>query len=246
MTRVFKFSTFMFALLFSAVSLARPVEKKFVLKFHGERFQQQSKLFLKQELQRQHGIRVQNFKLNKVRLVAKSRNGNGRAKLVMGQDQTQMKYINGHPQDFHYNDRDTWDRVNFRNPSYNSRGNWQIHMRGNIKVKRVVVWLERKRRPRPEPTYGKACFYMNAYYNARSFCLDSGRQVIDLNQFRNGLFNDDISSLKVFGGATVKVCTGRNMGGRCKTFYSNTPQLGFTGDWWSVAMNNRISSIEVY
>jgi len=247
----------MFALLFSAVSLARPVEKKFVLKFQGQRFQQQSKLFLKQELQRQHGINVQNFKLKKVRLVAKSKNGNGRAKLVVGQDQTQMKYINGHPQDFRYNAPETWDRINFRNPSYNSRGNWQIHMRGKIKVKRVVVWLERKRRrpaprprprprPRPEPTYGKACFYNDAFFGGRSFCLNSGEQRMRLTNFRNGLFNDEISSLKVFGGASVRVCTDNNFGGRCKTFYNSQSQLGFTGDFWSVAFNNRISSIEVY
>jgi len=256
MNRVFKFSTFAFALLFSALTLARPVEKKFVLHFDGQQFRQQGKIFLKQELQRQHGIRVSNFRLNRVKLVAKSRNGNGKAKLVVGQDQTQMKYINGSRRDFRYNGNDSWDKVNFRNPSYNSRGNWQIHLRGNIKVKRVVVFLERKRgpgprpyprpRPMPEPFYGKACFYQDAFFGGTSFCLESGQQKMSLYNFRNGMFNDEISSLKVFGGASVRVCTGENFGGRCKTFSQDQAQLGFTGDFWSIAINNRISSIEVY
>jgi len=243
----------MLTLLFSAITLARPhQEKKLVLQFHGQQFKQQSKIFLKQELQRQHGLRVQNFKLVRVRLVAKSRNGNGKANLIVGQNRTQKKYINGAPRDFRYNDANTWDRVNFRNPSYNSKGNWQIHLKGNIKVKKVVVFLERTRRrrpsprPMPEPRYGKACFYKSAYYGGQSFCLQSGQQKMDLYNFRNGMFDDDISSLKVFGNASVKVCTKGHLGGRCKTFRSNQSQLGFTGDFWSVAMNNRISSIEVY
>lgn len=249
MTRLLKLSVLTFALMFSAISFSAQGEKKFVLHFDGQQFRQQSKLFLKQELKRQHGINVQNFKLNRVRLVAKSRNGNGRAKLVVGQNQTRNEFINGSPRDFRYDDRNTWDRVNFRNPSRRSQGNWQIHMRGNIKVKKVVVFLERKfrrpaprPRPRPEPRYGKACFYMNAFYGGQSFCLEAGQRRMHLN----GAYNDEISSLKVFGGASVRVCTDTNMGGRCKEFNNNTPQLGFTGDFWSVAFNNRISSIEVY
>lgn len=256
MTRVLKLSTFAFALLFSAFTFAAQGERKFVLNFQGQRFNQNGKIFLKQELQRQHGVNAKKFRLKRVKLVAKSRNGNGKAKLVVGQNQTRNEFINGTPRDFRFDDRNTWDRVTFRNPSRRSQGNWQIHMRGKIKVKRVVVWLERKRnrRPGPRPTprpfprpnprndYGKVCFYTGTYYSGQSLCLDSGDQRMHLGN----AFNDEISSIRVFGGASATVCTSNNMGGRCKTFHNDTPQLGYTGDWFSVAFNDRISSMEVH
>ena len=50
--------------------------------------------------------------------------------------------IDGMPYEFR--GRGGFDRVRFRNPKRNSRGPWQLHLRGKIKIKKIVVKLMRK------------------------------------------------------------------------------------------------------
>lgn len=150
MKSLFKFSALAFSLLF-ATTLFAQYEKKFVLKYYGERFTQNSVLKLKQGLKNQHGLNVNKWRIERVRLVAKSRQGNGRAKLVVGPNHTRWQRVDGGQRAFRIDQPWTWDKINFRNPSYRSEGNWQIHTRGNLKVKRVVMFLERKRDLRPHP-----------------------------------------------------------------------------------------------
>lgn len=150
MKSLFKFSVLAFSLLFTTMVFAQ-YEKKFVLKYYGERFTQNSVLKLKQDLRSQHGINVNRWRIDRVRLVAKSRQGNGRAKLVVGPYDTRWRRIDGGPREFRLDQPRTWDKITFQNPARRSQGNWQIHMRGNVKVKRVVVFLERERGWRPPP-----------------------------------------------------------------------------------------------
>ncbi len=121
-------------------------EQKFVLHVGRRIFQGQSTLPLKRMLRNQYGINVQNFEIDRVRLVAKSRQGRGTARLKIGQWESYPETIQGNPYDFNSNEGYTFDRIMFRNNArFSDRGVWQILMRGNIKVKKVVVFLKRDR-----------------------------------------------------------------------------------------------------
>ena len=95
---------------------------------------------LKQEIKKSpYGyLNLQRYKIESVRLVAKSRQGGGTAALAIGSWKSQPKRIYGHPSGF--NKPGGFDRIDFQNNSYSSDiGNWQIHLNGNIKVQKVVV-----------------------------------------------------------------------------------------------------------
>ena len=96
-------------------------------------------------------FRLRNADLIRVKLVAKTKHGRGTATLVVGQQQSNAIMVDGIPQDFHRNQRYTYDRVFIDNPSWDSMGKWQIHLRGNFKIKRVVVVVERGWNPQPQP-----------------------------------------------------------------------------------------------
>jgi hypothetical protein len=116
--------------------------RDFHLDYGGQHLQGQNTLTLKNEMRNQYpGVRLQRFKLKKVVLVAKSKHGGGSAKLLVGGNSSYEKNVPGHPSEFFSNYDFT--RVPFRNPSYASQGRWQIKLRGNIKVKKVIVKLER-------------------------------------------------------------------------------------------------------
>ena len=63
----------------------------------------------------------------------------------MGQDRSYPKTIMGNQRDFHNKALHTYDRVDFYNPSrYGSQGRWQMHLRGNFKVHKIVLRVTRK------------------------------------------------------------------------------------------------------
>jgi hypothetical protein len=112
----------------------------------GEHLRGQNTIKLKQELKMQYpGINPKMLKLKSVKLVAKSKQGRGKATLVVGQDQSYPEIIGGDPYDFHDSARYTYDKVMMTNPSYDSQGKWQVHLKGNIKVKKVVLIVSKKR-----------------------------------------------------------------------------------------------------
>lgn len=106
-------------------------------------------LHLKKALRDQYpGLNIRDLRLNKVMFVGKTRGGRGMAQLRVGSDYTNFYRVAGHPRDFQYDTRHTFDRVRFYNPSYGSRGPWQLHLQGNFKVRKVVLVVEKKRRHR--------------------------------------------------------------------------------------------------
>jgi len=92
----------------------------------------------------------------------------------------------------------------------------------------------------PNPNRG-ACFYTTAPYRGNRFCVRAGDKLPALP----GNIGGNISSIQVFGGATVKIFNDRNFSNGSAVVRYSIPdlrQLPFRdGHTW----NNRISSIAV-
>jgi hypothetical protein len=81
-----------------------------------------------------------------------------------------------------------------------------------------------------------ACFYENANYEGRYFCVRDGERVTEMP---HGM-NDKISSVRLFGNAEVSVWRDHNLSGRSARFATSQRNLRDSG--W----NDQISSLEVY
>jgi len=110
----------------------------------GDQFRGESVLPIKRMLREQNPqalARLENLK--KVTIVAKSRRGRGSAALKTGRDITREKTIDGVPYEFRTEDAFTYSQVSFQGPGYAFRGPMQILLRGNIKVKEVILQFRR-------------------------------------------------------------------------------------------------------
>ncbi len=106
-------------------------------------------LYLKKSFKAQYPwLRLRDYNLRKVVLVAKSKYGRGRAALRVGQERGEQFRVAGFPRDFRNHRRYSFDTVHLYNPSCSSHGRWQIRLNGNFIVREVVVVLEKKRAPR--------------------------------------------------------------------------------------------------
>lgn len=95
---------------------------------------------IKMELKRQHpNIDIQNLEVESVRVVAKSARGMGEAVLISGQQASYPVTIKGTPGMFQHDTPASYDRVLIQNPSHSSFGKLQLELKGNIKIKRLVV-----------------------------------------------------------------------------------------------------------
>ena len=80
----------------------------------------------------------------------------------------------------------------------------------------------------------QACFFDHTNYGGDYFCTG----VITLNHMPGG-WDDRVSSLAVFGGASVKMCVPMNLAPPfCNTFSANVPTLG-------TMLNDKASSLKV-
>jgi hypothetical protein len=78
-----------------------------------------------------------------------------------------------------------------------------------------------------------ACFYMDEDYRGNSFCLNTGESQRNVQ----GRYNDQISSVRVFGGARVVAYENENFSGARRTIAGDVPNLG--------NFNDKITSIEM-
>jgi hypothetical protein len=78
-----------------------------------------------------------------------------------------------------------------------------------------------------------ACFYMDSDYGGDSFCMDAGQGIRDVEP----RYNDEISSIRVFGKARVVIFEHKNFGGASSVISSDVPGLG---GW-----NDKITSIRI-
>lgn len=86
----------------------------------------------------------------------------------------------------------------------------------------------------PVPSSG-ACFYQDADFEGRYFCVPVGRT---LDRVPRGT-NDEISSIRIFGNAEVTVFRADDMRGDSRRFSSSIRNLKYVG------FNDRISSVAV-
>lgn len=86
----------------------------------------------------------------------------------------------------------------------------------------------------PTPSGNTACFYTGNNYSGSEFCHGPAT----LNTL-DSTFNDNISSVRLYGNAKAKLCVNANLGGYCRTVVNNVPILG-------PLINDRASSLVVY
>ena len=91
--------------------------------------------------------------------------------------------------------------------------------------------------PPPPPAAPKACFFADPNFGGYNACYTPGDSDADMSITGPG-YDNAISSIKLTGGAKVKVCTDANYAGSCATFSSDKPFLG--------GYNDTISSFVVY
>lgn len=146
-------------------SAARPIRplpqlpsepQQFEIDFYDQVFTRDSTIFLKQELKKlRPRMNFENWDLKRVVLVAKSARGFGEAYLQIGRDQSRIETVDGNHFDFQSNGN--YHRIPFRSPGPDA-GKWQLHMKGRIKVKKVLVVAQRKAPRRPQVT--RSCSYV--------------------------------------------------------------------------------------
>ncbi|HEY8595194.1 MAG TPA: SH3 domain-containing protein [Devosiaceae bacterium] len=88
--------------------------------------------------------------------------------------------------------------------------------------------------PPPAPGVARVCVYDLPGYGGTSVCRYPGQRDANLS----GFWNNRVSSLRTYGGASIRLCQNANYGGVCTVFNSNRSALG-------AAMNNRASSYDV-
>ena len=108
------------------------------------------KKMVKDEFARERGRRnidLSRFELIKVRLKAKSARANGYASLLVGKSAaSRWENIGVIRGEFKSNRPSSYPQATvIENPSYYSDGKWQLELDGNIKIKRLVVVMERDR-----------------------------------------------------------------------------------------------------
>lgn len=138
-------------MLFCIPAWVMALQERFVLDFNDSHIRSHkgegATIFLKKSLKEQYPwVQVSDLKLKKVVLVAKSKQGRGGADLRVGKRATDMYEVGGRPRSFHNNDRGSFDRVKFGNPSHSSKGRWQLGLRGNLIVRKVVLVVDNHRK----------------------------------------------------------------------------------------------------
>lgn len=83
----------------------------------------------------------------------------------------------------------------------------------------------------------RACFFQDVGYGGGSFCVARGDSISDLTSMG---WNDAISAVRLYGGASVQVCEHAGFAGSCATWNSNKSDLTASG--W----NDIISSADVF
>lgn len=152
-----KMMTALFILLMTPV-VTMAAHEKFVIDFHDSHITgyggDEATLYLKRSLKKQYPwVDVDRLDLKKVILVAKTRHGHGSASLRVGKWSTDMYRVEGNPRRFHDSGHRSFEKLRLSNPSNGSRGPWQIDLRGNFVVRKVVLVVDHHRRKHHKPRH---------------------------------------------------------------------------------------------
>jgi hypothetical protein len=88
--------------------------------------------------------------------------------------------------------------------------------------------------PPPPPATAQVCVYDFPNYMGPSTCVNAGTSMKAIS----GFWNNRVTSLRTFGGASIRLCDLANYGGFCNVFSSNQPALG-------AGLNNKATSYDV-
>lgn len=106
-------------------------------------------VYLRKALRQQRpDLPLRNYRISKVIMVGKTRLGRGTSTLRVGDWWGDAVQIDGTPSAFVSNHPHTFDRVVMHNTAHQAEGPWQVHLRGNFKIKRLVIVLEELARER--------------------------------------------------------------------------------------------------
>jgi len=117
--------------------------ERYQLQLNDQEMRGATTLQLKQLLLQQHRVNANRYELVGIRLIAKSQAGRGTAALRVGRWTSNAQRIQGSPQDWNRPGLNTFDQLDFSNNSRRDRGAWQVEFQGNVKVRRVVLIVER-------------------------------------------------------------------------------------------------------
>lgn len=205
-------------------------------------------LKLKNKLQNAYGANTNQLELKSVILVAKSKHGNGKALLKVGNATTGFKVVPGQPFKFHQAGY-FYQKV-FFNPKANSNGVWQLKLKGNFKVKRVIVKAVPKTKVISLNYYGNEFNGSNILYlkqklasqygiNANSLKLQSVILVAKsfLGQGKAQLkVKNSLGAKKKVKGNPIKYISGGNF----KQVYLPSPAPFANGGAWQIGLQGKI------
>lgn len=117
--------------------------KKIVIPMYGQHTKKLSVLKLKQLIKKQNPkINLQSAKLKKVTLIAKSKQGSAQATLIVGQSPNYPELVQGKLRGFHSSAPRSFSPVDLQNTTGSSQGKWLVELKGNIKVKEIMIILK--------------------------------------------------------------------------------------------------------
>lgn len=138
---------------------------------------------------------------------------------------------------------DGWVSANYLQPGNNApvedegddcNFNWVVGQGFTVQCGNNSVTVPGFNNPPPPPT-PTVCIYDGPNYSGTELCGPAGSSSSNIL----GFWNNRITSVKVSGGAKIKLCQNPNYLGFCNTFSSNVPQLGFP-------LNNKASSYQTW
>ena len=111
---------------------------------HMRSGQGQDTLKLRAKAKNQHGIQTQDYELHGITLIAKTRKGQGKARLKVGGELSAAQVVDGTPSEFQDNSAWTYYKYEFDNPKEDSNGAWQVKLKGNFKIDEVILHMTKK------------------------------------------------------------------------------------------------------
>jgi hypothetical protein len=128
------------------MSVGAAATERYVLQLRDTEFARASAVDLKQLLQRQHRVQVNQYDIRQVVVTAKSFMGRGAASLQVGRARSNELRVHGSPQGYFRSDSRSFDQVVLFSPvRESSRDQWKLNLNGRVKVRQIVVVMDRSR-----------------------------------------------------------------------------------------------------
>ncbi len=87
----------------------------------------------------------------------------------------------------------------------------------------------------PPGQFKQVCVYKGPNFTGQHVCVNAGMSDAHIGP----AWNDQVTSMRFYGGARIRLCQNYNYGGFCNVFWGDNPHLGG-------ALNNNASSYQVW